>query len=89
MVLLSTPFGRQGFFFQLWQEADSRWEKIRARASECPRLDPVFLAEARAEFGERAYAQEFENEFISSGDQVFGQESVDDAFSSNRTALQW
>ncbi len=89
MILLSTPAGRQGFFFDLWQSPGGRWEKIRARASECPRLDPSFLAESRAELGERGYAQEYENEFISSGEQVFSETSVDDAFSSNRSAITW
>ena len=89
MILLSTPQGRQGFFFDLWQTPGTRWEKIRAKASECPRLDPEFLAETRRELGETMYMQEYENEFISSGEQVFSESSVDDAFSSNRSALSW
>ncbi len=89
MILLSTPKGRQGFFFDLWQKSGTRWEKIRARASECPRLDPTFLAEFREEQGEAMYLQEYENEFISSGEQVFSENSVDDAFSSSRSAMAW
>lgn len=89
LILLSTPKGRQGFFFDLWQKPSPRWEKIRAKASECPRLDPVFLAEFREEWGEAMYLQEYENEFISSGEQVFSETSVVDAFASNRSALQW
>ncbi len=89
LILLSTPAGRTGFFFSLWQTPGSRWEKIRAKASECPRLDPEFLAESRVELGEAGYAQEYENEFISSGSQVFSEHSVEDAFSSSRAAMSW
>lgn len=89
MILLSTPQGRQGFFFDLWQRPGSRWEKIRAKASECPRLDPAFLAEFREEWGEAMYMQEYENEFISSGEQVFSEHSVNEAFASSRSAMSW
>jgi hypothetical protein len=87
LLLLTTPMGRRGVFFDLWN-SDPSWEKIRARASECPRYEPDFLDSERRRLGERWYAQEYESEFISSDDQVFSQESIDAAFDSDLPCVQ-
>jgi hypothetical protein len=80
LLLLSTPFGRRGSFYGFWISGDPRWERIRARASECPRIASRYLAEQRAILGPRAYAQEYESEFVEFGDQVFSSDSIKDIF---------
>jgi hypothetical protein len=95
LVLLSTPWGRRGTFFDVWQDAasggltpeTSQWERIAAKSAACPRLDRSFLDEQRRLLGERMYLQEYECEFIMSEDQVFTQESVDAAFQSDIEAI--
>ena len=37
MMLLSTPFGKRGFFYRVWSESE-RWLKIQVTAEQCPRL---------------------------------------------------
>jgi hypothetical protein len=80
LILLSTPFGRRGFFFDQWETAAPGWERIIARASSCPRIDPAFLEEQKRLLGPRLYAQEFDCEFVEMIDQVFSTESIDAAF---------
>jgi hypothetical protein len=63
LVLLSTPFGRRGFFWNEWQEATTPWLKIHVRADQCPRIGPEFLAEERRTLGENWYRQEYEASF--------------------------
>ena len=58
MMLLSTPFGKRGFFYRVWSESE-RWLKIEIKADACPRLTKDFLAEELIELGERWYLQEY------------------------------
>jgi hypothetical protein len=36
MWLMSTPHGRQGFFFEEWHRAAPGWTRIAVPATECP-----------------------------------------------------
>src|SRR5205823_11500741 len=47
LVALSTPFGQRGWFFDQWAESQGRWHRIRATASDCPRIDAAWLAAQR------------------------------------------
>lgn len=87
LLLLSTPYGKRGFFYTQWTGGDPTWERIRARASECPRIDPAFLEEQRRIMGPRMYMQEYECEFAESIDQYFPSEVVAAAFDSGEEAL--
>jgi len=87
LLLLSTPKGRRGIFHEIWISQDPDWERIRARASECPRISPKFLAEQRLLLGQKGYDQEYESEFIEVEDQVFSSDSIDLAFDSDEAPL--
>jgi hypothetical protein len=58
LVVLSTPFGKRGFFFEEWR-GTNRWERIKVTAAECPRIDAAFLEEERRALGEVWYQQEY------------------------------
>jgi hypothetical protein len=79
LILLSTPFGRRGFFHQVWSEATT-WLKVMVPAERIPRLAPAFLAEERRELGERWYAQEYQCQFVEAMGQLFAEEDIDRAF---------
>ena len=51
--LLSTPYGKQGFFYNEWAHGGDRWQRIAVPATECPRISPAFLAEEREVLGDR------------------------------------
>jgi hypothetical protein len=78
--MLTTPFGRRGVFFDIWESGDPEWERIRAVAAECPRYDPAFLEGERRLLGPRYYAQEYESVFVEATGQVFSAESIDRCF---------
>src|SRR5262249_26881853 len=77
LLLLTTPFGKRGFFYEAWESGDPAWERIWARASDCPRIDRAFLDEQRRLLGPRYYAQEYESEFVDAEGQLFSTESID------------
>jgi hypothetical protein len=87
-LLLTTPKGRRGVFFDLWTSPDPSWERIQARASECPRYDTEFLESERRLFGEANYRQEYESEFITDEDQLFSAESIDAIFDTDEEAIR-
>jgi hypothetical protein len=80
LMMLSTPFGRRGVFFDTWESTDPAWDRIRARASECPRLDRSFLDEQRRLWGPRWYDQEYETAFVETTGAVFSTESIEQCF---------
>jgi hypothetical protein len=78
-MLLSTPFGRRGFFYRVWSQSQ-RWLKIQLTADQCPRLSPGFLAEELMELGERWYLQEYYCRFLEAVGQVFSDAAIAAAF---------
>jgi hypothetical protein len=80
IALLSTPYGRRGFFYRVWSSSQ-RWLKIMVRGSQCPRLSEDFLQEELIELGPRWYAQEYSCQFVESVGQVFSDEAIERAFS--------
>ena len=63
LVALSTPFGRQGWFYREWTGA-APWKRIRATWRDCPRIRPEFIEEERLALGPEWVAQEYECSFI-------------------------
>src|SRR5215207_8063870 len=48
LMMLSTPYGKRGVFFEAWMSTDSSaWERYEVPASQCPRIPPSFLEEER------------------------------------------
>jgi len=77
--LMSTPFGKRGFFYEAWAHGGGEWERIRAPATECPRIPREFLEEERAVQGERWFRQEYLCEFEDAVSGVFARDLVDRA----------
>jgi hypothetical protein len=77
LVMLGTPHGKAGWFYDVFTGADPSWERINARASESPRTDRALLEEMRASMSEREFAAEFDNVFVSSADAVFTEDAIE------------
>ncbi len=75
ILLLSTPFGKRGFFFEEW-ERGAGWHKAKVTADECPRIPAEWLAQERASIGEWWYRQEYCCEFVETTDQVFNYDDI-------------
>lgn len=69
--LISTPFGKRGFFWKAWQMEGERWMRYLVTARDCPRIPEEFLKEERETRGERRYRQEYECEFQDAAGSVF------------------
>lgn len=76
LMLLSTPFGTRGFFYEAWR-SDQVWERHRVPSTECPRIAPEFLAEERETLGDWFYRQEYEVEFMDAQTQAFSRADIE------------
>jgi len=47
MWLLSTPFGKRGFFYEQWTAGTDRWRRIKVTSEQCPRIDREWLEAER------------------------------------------
>jgi Terminase large subunit, T4likevirus-type, N-terminal len=86
LVMLSTPFGKRGAFFEEWTNGIG-WECYRVPAGECPRISETFLEEERRSLPRRVYRQEYECSFEETDDQVFSFEDVAAAIRPDVTPL--
>lgn len=78
LIALSTPFGKRGFFADAWHGPGS-WRRVRVGASDCPRIDPEWLAAQRETMGDWWFRQEFEVEFIDATSSAFRSADIDAA----------
>lgn len=87
LTLMSTPFGRRGFFFDEWTAGGDAWERVLIPATQCPRITPEFLAEEKRSMGEVWYNSEYLCMFSETVNSVFRYEDVDGAFSDDISPL--
>jgi hypothetical protein len=74
IVLLSTPFGRQGYFYSAFN--DETFTKFHVSSEECPRIDKEFLQQEKRRMTELQYTQEYLGEFIDELRQFFPDELI-------------
>jgi Terminase large subunit, T4likevirus-type, N-terminal len=76
LVLLSTPFGKRGFFFHEWTEGGAAWQRTKITAYDCPRMAREWLEAERAAVGDWWFSQEYLCEFVETGEQVFRYDDI-------------
>jgi hypothetical protein len=62
IVLLSTPFGRQGYFANAFN--DKTFTTFHVSSEECPRISKDFLSQEKARLSKLVYMQEYLGEFV-------------------------
>jgi hypothetical protein len=77
--LLSTPFGKRGFFYENWEGGGEDWVRTTVPATECARISGKFLEEERRQLGDLWFRQEYLCEFVEDGRQMFDSELVREA----------
>jgi len=88
-VMMSTPFGKRGHFFETWMNAKN-WEKYEINADQCPRITAEFLQQELDDGMPRSFwLQEYYNQFMETDDQLFGFDLVKQAFSSEVKVLEF
>lgn len=74
MSIMSTPFGKRGWFYV--EHQSGRWRVTRVRATECPRISAEFLAEERLVLPRAWFDQEYMCEFTSVENAMFDHDLV-------------
>ena len=62
IILLSTPFGREGYFARCF--TDPAYTKFHISSEDCPRIDKSFLAHEKATMTRLQYQQEYQGLFV-------------------------
>lgn len=83
IVLLSTPFGRRGFFHDVWFRGGNQWERSEVKANDVPHITPEFLEEERSSglLPEQWFQQEYFCHFMDTIGAVFTLEQIERAMS--------
>ena len=74
--LMSTPWGKRGFFYEAWANGGDEWTRVKAPATECERIRPEFLEGERISMGDRWFRQEYGCEFSDTDDSVFRTDDI-------------
>ena len=86
LMLLSTPYGRRGIFYETWVDSDGArhsFERYEIPANQCPRISEAFLEEERRALPRRVYRQEYECSFEDIEGAVFAAEDIQAAMSAD------
>jgi len=75
--LMSTPNGRDGFFYQEWFRQPSDWTRFTATAGQCPRIPPEVLAREARRMPRVAFEREYFCKFHAAQDALLQGDSLD------------
>jgi hypothetical protein len=81
LILLSTPFGKWGFFWNEWNNPS--FEKYHVPAGDCPRITAEFLESERHDLGEFWFKQEYLCQFMDETGSVFTREEIESIINPN------
>jgi hypothetical protein len=72
--MMSTPHGKQGFFYETWQNGGPAWCRVSVPATQCPRISKAFLDEEWKATGSTSFRQEYLCEFADDNRQMFNRD---------------
>lgn len=79
VILLSTPFGKRGFFWEIWDRGKT-WSQYHVTAYDCPRYSEEWLAEKKEITPDLWFRQEYLAEFVDAENQLFSMDDIQAAF---------
>ncbi len=81
VMALTTPFGKLGWFWEVWNKPRKRanWKTFTIDAYQCPRIRRDILEEHSQTMPPRWFAQEYLCEFTDAIDAVFGKSVIESA----------
>jgi hypothetical protein len=79
VMLLSTPFGARGFFFEATRDPET-WHTFTVPAERVERLSPHYIAEIERSIGAWWAAQELHCQFLDAATAAFASDDIDNAF---------
>lgn len=78
LVLMSTPFGKRGHFYEEYMNGNN-WKKVLVTANDCPRISQEHLEAERTSLGEHWFNQEYFCKFVEGENQLFAYDLVKEA----------
>jgi len=75
IILLSTPFGRSGYFYRCFN--DDHFTTFHVSSEDCERIDKHFLEQERERMSKIQYAQEYLGEFVDELQRFFPTELIE------------
>jgi len=76
IILLSSPFGKRGFYFHEWAEGGASWHRTKITAYECPRIPREWLEQERRAIPDNVFRSEYLCEFTDTLDSVFSYDDI-------------
>ena len=76
LILLSTPNGQSGYFYEQWHAESSPWTKLQGSLERCPRVSPEAIEAIKKTTAKEVFEQEFECKFVAAGGQVISLETL-------------
>ncbi len=89
LILLSTPYGKRGFFHDEWVNGGEIWQRFKITAHDIPRIPAAFLEEEKRSLGPFFYDQEYLCEFKETVDTVFSYDQIMSAISYDIKPLEF
>jgi hypothetical protein len=86
--LMSTPYGKRGFFYDTWADGGEEWLRVTVKGPECERIAGSFLEEEKRAMGMQWYEQEYLCAFVDSAANMFGRDLVMGAMSEDVEPLK-
>lgn len=83
IILLSTPFGKGGYFYNCFN--DPTFTTFHISSEECPRRNEEFLEQEKKRMSSIQYAQEYLGEFVDELRQVFPDQLIKDCMTAKRS----
>jgi hypothetical protein len=80
-ILMSTPYGKRGHFYDAWTTGGGSWDRIMVTAADCPRISVAFLEDERRTMPRQWFDSEYNCLFVDTIDQVFSSEDIAAAMS--------
>lgn len=88
ILMLSTPWGERGFFWEAWTGRDHEdWTRVSVKATDCPRIKSRFLESERKRMDDASFRREYMCEFMDVTDSVFRREDLERAISGEIRSL--
>jgi len=86
-IIMSTPFGKRGHFWHIWDQERDLWEWYEIPAEMCPRISKEFLEEEKRT--NVWFEQEYHCKFMEVTDSVFSYDDVAGAVSDDVEPLDF
>ena len=80
LIMLSTPAGPRGAFYEAWESGGNDYERYHAKAVDCPRISPQYLAQELAALGPQMFSAEYEGCFVSGAYALFDESALQAMF---------